>query len=48
MQDEIKEIDGGFKRDLGNSKSLFLYIRMFNNLLAIGDTDNDYYFDDSW
>lgn len=42
------QIEGGFKRDLGNGRSLFLYPRMFNNLLCIGDTDNTYWYDDNW
>lgn len=44
---DVREIEGGYKRDLGNGKSLFLYQQLFgNSKLAVGDTDNDWEFDD--
>jgi hypothetical protein len=47
-REDITAIEGGFKRDLGNNVSLFLYHRMYNSIICIGETDNDYTFRDQW
>lgn len=44
----MEYIEGGFKRDLGNGKSLYLYHEIFNNRLCIGPTGDLSGYDDSW
>ena len=44
----METIDGGWKRDLGNGTSLYLYHELFNNRLCIGPTDDSLGYDDAW
>lgn len=42
-------IEGGYKRNLGNGKAIFLLPQLFGNIkIAIGDADDDTGYDDSW
>lgn len=44
----VVEVEGGHRRDLPNNVSLFLYRRMFNSIICIGDTDNTRWFNDQY
>lgn len=48
MESKIVEIEGGLRRDLGNNVSLFLYHRIFNSIVCIGNTDNEAWYLDQW
>lgn len=45
---ELIQIEGGVRRDLENNVSLFLYHRMFNSIVCIGDTDNEQMYNDQY
>jgi len=47
-QDDVLNIEGGYRRDLPNNVSLFLYHRMFNSIVCIGDTDDTHTIRDQW
>lgn len=44
----IVKIEGGLRRDLGDNVSLFLYHRMFNSIVCVGNTDNEYTYNDQY
>jgi hypothetical protein len=48
MQKDVEKIEGGFKRNLPNNISLYLYHRMFNSIVCIGDTDDLFGYRDQW
>lgn len=44
----MEETEDGFKRDLGNGRTLWLKFQIFNVKIAVGATDDELFYDDGY